>query len=295
MDGMHGCRIIDGKKIAALISDETAELLRRGRGSGPTMLAISIGSDATVESYSRQKERAAGATGIGFRREHFGIDAGEEEVAAVLRRAANDAEVSAIMIHLPVPPRFDIDALSGIIPPEKDVDCLSNVSRGMLFSGNPVFSPATAEAVMEILKHEQVDTAGKHVVILGRSLTVGKPLANLLLMRGRSGDATVTVCHSKSGDTAKFTREADILVVAAGKPRMVTGEMIRRGATVVDVGINTSLSPETGGKYCITGDVDFDSAVSVAGAITPVPGGVGPVTSSVLMRNVARAWLKGLS
>ncbi len=296
MADMHSCRTIDGKKIAASIRAATIELLSAGGGSSkPVILTVSIGNDPSVESYARQKEKAAASTGIEFRRAHFGAESDEDGVLDLLRKSANDANVSAILIHTPVPQKFDFDRLSAAIPPEKDVDCLTRVSRGMLFSGKPLFAPATAEAVIEILKHEHTVTSKKHVVIIGRSLTVGKPLASLLLMRGQYADATVTLCHSATDDIAKYTRQADILVAAAGRAHLVTGEMIRSGATVIDVGINPLPVQGSERRQGITGDVDFDSAFPIAGAMTPVPGGVGPVTSAVLMRNVARAWLKGIS
>ncbi len=296
MAGMRSCRIIDGRKIASAIRAETIELLNGGRKRDrPALLVISIGNDAAAESYSKQIERAASTTGIDFRRERLDAGMSEKDAAAFINRAAGDAVVSALMIHVPVPKGFDIDRLSGFIPPEKDVDCMNDASRGMLYSGRPMFSPATAEAVMEILKHEHIATSGKHVVVIGRSLTVGKPLASLLLVRGPGGDATVTICHSKSGDIARYSRQADILVAAAGTPHLVNGDMISEGATVIDVGINPIPASGSGQKYGITGDVDYESALRVAGAITPVPGGVGPVTSAVLMRNVAKAWRKGFS
>jgi methylenetetrahydrofolate dehydrogenase (NADP+)/methenyltetrahydrofolate cyclohydrolase len=290
---MNSCRIIDGRSIAASIRAETIDLLKNEKdGSKPTILAISVGNNPAVESYSSQKERSAISIGIDFRRKHFGPDASEGDVILALKEAADDKKIDAIMIHTPIPSVFDIGRLSDIIPAEKDVDCLNSLSRGLLYSGRPLFSPATAEAVIEILKHERIETAGKHAVILGRSLTVGRPLASLLLMHGFPGDATVTVCHSMTDDLSKFTRQADILVAAVGRPRLISGEMITKGATVIDVGINAIASGESNGQFVLTGDVDFDSASHVAGALTPVPGGVGPVTTAVLMRNVVRAWLR---
>ena len=289
---MYICRTIDGKSIAASIKAETVDLLKSKKdGSRPAILAISVGNNPAVESYSSQKERSAVSIGIDFRRKHFGPDASEEDVIFALEEASDDKKTDAIMIHTPIPSGFGIERLSDLIPAEKDVDCLNSVSRGLLYSGRPLFLPATAEAVIEILKHEHIETAGKHAVILGRSLTVGRPLASLLLMHGASGNATVTVCHSMTKDLSKFTRQADILIAAVGRPRLISGEMIAKGATVIDVGINAVASRGSKEQFVMTGDVDFDSASLVAGAITPVPGGVGPVTTAVLMRNVVRAWL----
>lgn len=197
------------------------------------------------------------------------------------------------MVLSPVPQGYDIDELADIIPPGKDVDCMSTYSRGLLYSGRPLFSPATAEAVIEIMKHESVPVSGRHVVILGRSLVTGRPLASLLLMKGKEGDATVTVCHSRTEDLPRITRSADVLVAATGRPLSVAGTMIREGTVVIDVGISEIAVP--GKQPRIVGDVDFESVSKVASALTPVPGGVGPVTTAVLMRNVVRAWSRSLS
>ena len=190
-----------------------------------------------------------------------------------------------------MPSRLDERRILDRIPQMKDVDCASTYNRGRLYSGKPLHAPATAQAVVEMLVRSGFSPAGKHVVVLGRSLVVGKPLANLLMMKSAGGDATVTVCHSKTVDVRAFTRRADILVSALGRPSYVTRDMVSPGTVVVDVGINSIPDPSTKSGYRIVGDVDYEGVSEVASAITPVPGGVGPVTTSVLMKNVARAYL----
>jgi methylenetetrahydrofolate dehydrogenase (NADP+)/methenyltetrahydrofolate cyclohydrolase len=292
---MGSARIIDGIKIARAINSETSERLRSEVSERrPAILSITIGSSQSSESYLRQKQRAAGTLGIDLRVKQFSVDASEDEITHFADTASADPEIDAIMLHSPVPPGFDTERIAAHIAPSKDVDCMSLHSRGLLYSGKPLYSPATAEAVVEILHRENIQISGKHVVILGRSLVVGRPLASLLLMNGEKGDATVTVCHSKTEELRLITRTADILVAAIGRAHFVTGEMVRKGAVVIDVGINVAGTVGGQPSVAITGDADFRSLTEVASALTPVPGGVGPVTTAILMRNVVNAWAEGI-
>ncbi|MBX8632975.1 MAG: bifunctional 5,10-methylenetetrahydrofolate dehydrogenase/5,10-methenyltetrahydrofolate cyclohydrolase [Thermoplasmata archaeon] len=286
-------RIIDGRRIAASINSETREKLKNARSERrPAILSITIGSDPSSESYLRQKQRAANSLGIELKLKQFSRSASEDEIIEFADMASEDGAIDAIMLHSPVPPGFDADRIAAHISPSKDVDCMSMHSRGLLYSGKPLYSPATAEAVVETLRRENVQISGKHVVIIGRSLVVGKPLASLLLVNGERGDATVTVCHSKTAELPSITVTADILVAAIGKAHFVTGEMVRKGTVVIDVGINASRTVNGLFSGGITGDVDFASVSQVAAALTPVPGGVGPVTTAILMRNVVKSWTR---
>lgn len=289
--------IIDGRKIAAEIDSESAALIESGAGRGlrATLAAITIGRDPAAESYSRQKQKVAQKLGIDYIsvQEPDGVET--SEVVAAVRKMAENRDVDGILVHTPVPAHLDARRILESIPLEKDVDCAGLQSMGLLYSGRPLFAPATAQAVMEILKRSGHKTEGRHVVVLGRSMVIGKPLATLLLMKGRGGDATVTVCHSRTTDISEHTLRADIIVAAIGQARFVTREMVSPGTVVIDVGINSIPSPDAAGGYRLTGDVDFSAVSEVASAITPVPGGVGPVTTSVLMNHVARAFAGRIS
>lgn len=284
--------IIDGRAIAAEIDRESEELARPGRERGlrAKLAVVSIGSDPAVESYSRQKQRVAKRLGIDYLEIQKRGDVGTEEVVSVVEDLAGDRTVDGILVHTPIPEHLDSGRIVNSIPVDKDVDCASLGSIGLLFSGRPVFAPATAEAVVEILLRTNHPPAGRHVVILGRSMVVGKPLAALLLLKGGRGDATVTVCHSMTRNPALLTRRADIIVAAIGRAGYVAGDMVPDGSVVIDVGINSVRDENAKGGFRLAGDVDFEDVQGKAGAITPVPGGVGPVTTSVLMNHVARSF-----
>lgn len=289
-------KIIDGRQIAAQIDAETTSLLERCSqlGKKPVIGVLSVGTDPAAESYSRQKERLALKLGIDYRKIKLESDAAQEDVAAAVEGLSSDPATDGILVHSPLPAHLDAISLYDHIRPVKDVDCSSMYSRGLMYSGHPIHSPATALAVVEIISRSDLGPGGKHVVILGRSMVIGMPLATLLLQKGRKGDATVTVCHSKTRNVEKHAREADILVSAVGKPGYVGREMVTPDTAVIDVGINSISSTETKSGFRLVGDVDFEAVADIASAITPVPGGVGPVTTSVLMRNVATACLRGM-
>jgi methylenetetrahydrofolate dehydrogenase (NADP+)/methenyltetrahydrofolate cyclohydrolase len=271
-------RIIDGNALAAKIRGELAEkaaALKATQGITPCLAVILVGEDPASSVYVRNKVSACEKAGFRSIREIYPPSVEPVEVLAKIAELNADPAVHGILVQLPLPKHFDSAAVLEAIVPEKDVDGFHAENVGALMQGNPRFIPCTPYGIMKMLESENVPLKGAEAVIVGRSNIVGKPMAMLLLARS----CTVTVCHSQSKDLAFHTRRADILVAAVGRARMITGDMIKPGATVIDVGINRT--PE--GKLC--GDVDFASAKEVAGLITPVPGGVGPMTITMLLAN----------
>jgi methylenetetrahydrofolate dehydrogenase (NADP+)/methenyltetrahydrofolate cyclohydrolase len=274
-------KIIDGKTIAQQVRAEwkvRADALK-ARGITPGLAVIIVGEDPASKVYVANKVKACAE--LGLHSEHITMSA-ETSEAALLAKIAElnrDTRIHGILVQLPVPKHIDSNKVLNAISPEKDVDGFHPENVGALVTGNMRFAPCTPYGSMKLLEKSGVAIEGKHAVVVGRSNIVGKPMALLLLQ----ANATVTICTSKTVDLAKFTRDADILVVATGKPKMITGDMIKPGAAVIDVGINRL--PD--GKLC--GDVDFDSAREVAGWITPVPGGVGPMTITMLVANTVQA------
>lgn len=273
-------RILDGNAIAARVREElaarAASLSRRG--VTPCLAVILVGEDPASAVYVRNKVAACEKAGMRSIKDVYPVDVDPAVVLARIAALNADPAVHGILVQLPLPKQFDADAVLEAIAPEKDVDGFHAENVGALMQGNPRFIPCTPYGVMKMLESGNVALKGAEAVIVGRSNIVGKPMAMLLLAAG----CTVTVCHSQTKDLAFHTRRADILVAAVGRAKMVTGDMIKPGATVIDVGINR-LPVEQGGKLC--GDVDFESASAVAGLITPVPGGVGPMTITMLLAN----------
>jgi len=272
-----GAIIIDGKSIAAEIRREVAteaEELKR-QGIVPGLAVVLVGSYAPSHTYVRMKEKAAREVGIESRTIRLGEDTSQEELHAVIRDLNRDPSVDAILVQLPLPRHLNEKEALELVDPMKDADCLHPCNVGRLLIGEAGIQPCTPRGCMALLDKMGIPIAGKKAVVIGRSNIVGKPMAVLLLHR----HATVTVCHSRTPDLAKELREADIVVVAAGQPGLVRGGMLRPGCAVIDVGINRLPDGR------LIGDVDFDSAAEVAGWITPVPGGVGPMTIAMLLRN----------
>jgi methylenetetrahydrofolate dehydrogenase (NADP+) / methenyltetrahydrofolate cyclohydrolase len=271
-------RVIDGKAVAARIRDRVREEVAN-LSTPPGLATILVGDDPASAVYVRMKREDSAEVGIeSFHHEPSG-DASQEEIAALIESLNADQRVHGILLQLPLPDHLDQDPLIALIDPIKDVDGLTPISAGMLVQGRrQAIAPCTPAGVMELLHEVGVELEGARAVVIGRSILVGKPLAALLL----AANATVTHCHSRTRDLASICREADILVAAAGKPGLVTGGMVREGATVIDVGTN-----RVDGK--LVGDVEFDSARERAGAITPVPGGVGPMTRAMLLVNTLAA------
>lgn len=282
-------KILDGRAAAAAWKEELREWMAQSRAK-PCLAVVSAGYDPASEVYIRQKEKACAELGIAFRRCKIGAEHQLMQTIRTTEQLNSDDAVTGIILQLPLPWPLEYyqHSLSSQIDPVKDVDGQTPYQAGMLALGGKgrCLHPCTAYGIIKLLAHYDLDKlAGKHAVIVGRSNLVGKPLMQLLLER----DATVTVCHSQTADLAAHTRQADLLVVAAGKPGLITADMVKPGAVVVDVGIN-----RVDGKLC--GDVDFAAAREVAGWITPVPGGVGPMTVAALMHNTIKAaiWKGGI-
>ena len=272
---------IDGKAIAqdvrAEVKRDVAAWVAEGHDA-PGLATVLVGDDPASAVYIGGKQKASAEVGIQGFDHRLPDDATHEEVEAILRELSGDPRVSGILLQLPTPPQVDGGALAATIPPGKDVDGLTPVSAGLLVQGRPGLRPCTPSGVMELLRRHDVDLEGAEAVVVGRSDLVGRPLSSLLL----AANATVTVCHSRTRDLADVCRRADVLVAAVGRPRMIQGDWVKPGAAVIDVGINRT---DDG----LVGDVDFAPAAERAGLITPVPGGVGPMTIAMLLRNTLLA------
>lgn len=276
--------IIDGRALGKEIRAELREDIRtytQQQGTSPGLALVRVEGDPASAVYARAILRISEDIGVNARIELLPTAISAEELQAVLMRLNTDEHVQGIIVQMPLPEHLPQKLVIDTLAAEKDIDGISSLSAGNLFLGLPSFLPSTAAAVMEILERTQTPLAGKRVVVIGRSNVVGKPLSMMLLQK----NATVTVCHSRTVNLSTYTREADVLIAAVGRPRMVTAELVRPGATVIDVGINSL--PEGG----IVGDVDFDSVKEVAGAVTPTPGGVGPLTNVMLLKQcIQAAW-----
>lgn len=279
--------IIDGKALAAEIrSETTAEVAAFVAAGGPTpcLAAVLVGENPASQVYVRNKQRSCEKAGIESRLIRLPDSTTEDELLKTVADLNADAGVHGILVQLPVPEQINADRVLRSIDPAKDVDAFHPENVGLMVQGQPRFLPCTPHGVLQMLRRSEVPTVGKHAVVIGRSDIVGKPMAVLLAQRG--WDCTVTLAHSRTPDLAAVCRQADIVVAAVGRPRMVGGDWIKPGAAVIDVGINR-LSEAEGGK--LVGDVDYDAAAKVAGWITPVPGGVGPMTVAMLLHNTLEA------
>lgn len=275
-------KIIDGKKISEELRTEIAEAVKNKEEGkrAPGLAVIIVGSNPASRIYVNNKKKACEACVFTSFEYALPENAEEKELLDLIEKLNNDDCVDGILCQLPLPPHMDENKVIDAICPEKDVDGFSPVNTGNLLAGKPCFAPCTPAGVIEMLKHENIEICGKHCVIVGRSNIVGKPAALLMLQE----NATVTVCHSRTKNLAEEVKRADIVIAAIGKPNFITADMIKEGAVVVDVGINRLES----GK--VTGDVDFEAVKEKAAAITPVPGGVGPMTITMLMKNTLTAW-----
>lgn len=283
-------QIIDGKAIAAQVRAEVKAEVEAWVQAGhrpPYLAVILVGDNPASASYVRGKTKAAAEVGIASDTLHFDTSISEAELLAEIARLNDDEGVDGILVQLPLPDHIDPSRVLNAIRPDKDVDGFHPINAGRLLLGEPGFVPATPAGILELLRRSGIETTGKHAVVVGRSNIVGRPLAALLLHRGI--DATVTVCHSRTRDLAALTRTADILVAAIGRPRYITADMVREGAVVIDVGINRVDDPSHPRGYRLVGDVDFEAVAEKAGWITPVPGGVGPMTIALLLRNTLYA------
>lgn len=272
--------IIDGKAIAAKVREEVAQEVKalQAQGVTPGLAVVLVGNDAASQVYVRSKEKACAQVGINSVVHRLPEETTQTELLAVIRKLNQDPTVHGILVQLPVPKHIDPKVVQMAVSPDKDVDGFHPLNVGRLWANRPGHIPCTPLGIMRLLDESQVELAGKKAVVIGRSDIVGKPMAALLLQR----NATVTICHSYTQNVAEECREADIVVVAVGKPGFIKGEWLKPGSTVIDVGINRL---PTG----LVGDVDFPSAAEVAGKITPVPGGVGPMTIAMLLSNTVQA------
>ncbi len=280
---------IDGKALSQHVQDEIGKataLLKEAYGKTPTLTVVLVGEDPASQVYVRSKIKATEACGLHSLEHRLPASASEEMVKGLVRDLSQSDDVDGILVQLPLPDHISSHAVINAIAPEKDVDGLTEISAGRLALGKPGLHPCTPTGCVMLAKQALGELTGKHVVIIGRSILVGRPAAQLFLAE----NCTVTIAHSKTDDLPAVCRQADILVPAVGRPQFVQGDWIKPGATVIDVGINRIDAPEKGaGKTRLVGDVDFDSAQAVAGHITPVPGGVGPMTIACLMRNTLLA------
>ncbi len=277
-------KIIDGKAIAAQVRLDVAERVKAltSRGIQPGLAAVLVGDDPASHIYVGSKQKACAEVGMYSEKVEMSADSTQGEVLAEIARLNADPKISGMIVQLPVPDHISEAALQAAIAPEKDADCLGPTNVGLMARGKGILLPATPYGVVELLVRSDIEIEGRDVVIVGRSGLVGMPLAIMLAQKNDRANATVTICHTRTKDMAAHTKRADILVVAAGKAKAVTGDMVKPGAVVIDVGINRT---DDG----IVGDVDFESAKEVAGWITPVPGGVGPMTVAMLLVNTVTA------
>ncbi len=269
--------VIDGKAVAARVRAEVAEEVAR-LDLVPGLATVLVGDDPASQIYVAGKHKACAEVGIASIRHDLPADTSEADVLDVVARLNDDPAVSGIIVQLPVPAHIDAARVTSAVDPGKDVDGLTPTNAGLLVQGRNGLVPATPSGVMELLRTYDTPLEGAHAVVVGRSDLVGKPVAALLLAQ----NATVTMCHSRTRDLGDVCRSADVLVAAVGRPQLIAGDMVREGATVIDVGMNRV-------DGALVGDVDFESASARAGAITPVPGGVGPMTIAMLLRNTLRA------
>jgi methylenetetrahydrofolate dehydrogenase (NADP+)/methenyltetrahydrofolate cyclohydrolase len=278
-------KILDGKQLAQQIRSELAEEVIefiQNNAAVPCLAAVLVGEDPASEVYVRNKRKACEAVGIESQLHRLAADTSSDDLLKLIAKLNKDSEVHGILVQLPLPKQIDKNRVLLAVSPMKDVDAFHPENVGRLVQGRARFLPCTPQGVQQLLLRNGIELAGRHVVILGRSEIVGRPLSIMLSQRGASGDATVTVCHSRTRDIAAIARTADILIAAIGQPKFVTAEMVKPGATVVDVGINRT-------DEGVVGDVDFRAVAEVAGAITPVPGGVGPLTIAMLLSNTLLA------
>jgi methylenetetrahydrofolate dehydrogenase (NADP+) / methenyltetrahydrofolate cyclohydrolase len=284
--------IIDGKTIALALRSEIREktaLLKKERGITPGLAFILVGENPASQVYVRSKGKACEEMGFHSVTEHLPAATSQPDLLAVIHRFNNDPAIHGILVQLPLPGHIDEYRVIEAIDYRKDVDGFHPVNVGRLVLGQPCLQPCTPAGIQELLRRSGIDPAGKHVVVVGRSNIVGKPMLNILLQKRQGANAVVTIAHTGAADLSRFTRDADILIAAIGKAEIVTADMVREGCTVIDVGVNRVLDQSAKKGYRLAGDVHFASVSRVAGAITPVPGGVGPMTIAMLMSNTLQA------
>ncbi len=290
-------QLIDGKTISAQIkqeiAQEVAEIVAAG-GKRPHLAAVLVGHDGGSESYVAHKVQACEQCGFKSSLLRFDEDITEDELIAQIQRLNNDDDVDGFIVQLPLPAHISEQRVIESIDYHKDVDGFHPINVGRLSIGLPCFVSATPSGIIELLRRYNIDTRGKHCVVLGRSNIVGKPIASLMMQKGNPGNATVTVCHSATPNIKEICRTADIIIAAMGKPNFVTADMVKEGAVVIDVGTTRLPNPDSPKGWKLTGDVCFDEVAPLCSYITPVPGGVGPMTIVSLMRNTLLASKKAI-
>ncbi|MSR83989.1 MAG: bifunctional methylenetetrahydrofolate dehydrogenase/methenyltetrahydrofolate cyclohydrolase FolD [Candidatus Latescibacteria bacterium] len=281
-------KIIDGLQVAASMRQEMKAQIDQRRQAGrqiPGLAVVLVGDNPASISYVRGKRKMAAEVGIHSEEHRFPADFTQAQLTLVIATLNQDPAIHGILVQLPLPPHIDESAIINTIDPGKDVDGLHPVNLGRLLRQEEGFLPCTPFGVQQLLVRSQIPVAGRHVVVVGRSSLVGRPLANMLLQKREGANATVTVCHTGTQDLGYFTRQAEILVVAAGRAAAITADMVQAGAVVIDVGVNRVEDATRKQGYRLVGDVDFSAVKEKASAITPVPGGVGPMTITMLLHN----------
>lgn len=284
--------IIDGKHIAETIRQELAEEIKQLRAEHhltPGLAVVLVGEDPASKVYVRNKNKACHDIGIYSEQHNLPEETSEQELLELIQQLNHDEKIHGILVQLPLPDHIDEHKVINAILPEKDVDGFHPMNIGKLMIGEKGFRPCTPFGVQKMLSYSGVTIAGAHVVVVGRSNIVGKPIANILLQKQPEANATVTVCHSRTKDLAAITRQADILIAAIGQPEMITAEMVNENAVVIDVGVNRVEDPASKTGYRLVGDVKFDEVSQKCKAISPVPGGVGPMTITMLLYNTVES------
>ena len=284
-------QIISGTEIAKQIREELRQEiaeLKEKHNLVPGLVTVLVGEDPASQVYVGQKEKTSHALGIYSERHDLPAETSQEELLVLIDKLNKDPKIHGILVQLPLPKHINETEVLYTIDPKKDVDGFHPVNVGKLMIGEPDYLPCTPHGIQQLLIHSGIQTSGAEVVVVGRSNIVGKPIANILLQKKAGANATVTICHTGTRDISFHTKRADILIVAAGKPKAITADMVKEGVVVIDVGVNR-IGKTAEGKAILAGDVDFDAVKEKAKAITPVPGGVGPMTITMLMLNTIRA------
>jgi methylenetetrahydrofolate dehydrogenase (NADP+)/methenyltetrahydrofolate cyclohydrolase len=284
-------KLLDGKEVSNWIIENLKKEVEKLKEKGitPSLKIFLVGNNPASIVYVGNKEKSSKSIGIDAEVLKYEEDVSEEKILNEIEKLNNDKSVNGIIVQLPLPSHINEDRISTAISHWKDVDGFHPYNLGMLLRGTPTLLPATPYGILELLRYYKIETEGKHVVVVGRSNIVGKPASVIFLLKDKFGNATVTVCHSKSKNLENYTRQADILIVAAGQHHLISKDMVKEGAVVIDVGIHRIDDPSKKSGYRLEGDVKFDEVKEVASYITPVPGGVGPMTVAMLLKNVVRA------
>jgi len=284
---MAQAEIIDGRQVAQEMRDQIKERVNalKSKGTDPGLAVVLVGEDPASKVYVRMKGKDCQKVGIHEETITLPEETSQEELLDIVRKLNADPQFHGILVQMPLPAHIDSSAIIQAIDPSKDADGLHPTNLGKLMLGEDGFVPCTPFGILKMLEYYKLETEGMNAVVVGRSNLVGKPITNLLYQKNKRGNATVTICHTRTKDLASHTRRADLLIVAAGSPKAVKADMIKPNAIVIDVGINRVDAPDTEKGYKLVGDVDFEPAQKVAGYITPVPGGVGPMTRAMLLHN----------